>query len=167
MGQFSSKAFKRFLLKCKAMESRKGKGSDSAEDAWVQRQADYVRYLWESYQRQHFSTTEAQNVWQHAYQTLIQEFKDFKEMHKEAEEKLKIDKTYNKSAMVKELLQRITNEEQSLDENTIKDLIKKLEEQVNVQRRKNLLTQINKDIETVPPTIVGRGARKELTPSTT
>ena len=78
-------------------------------------------------------------------------------MHKEAEEKLKTDKTYNKSAMVKELLQRISNEEQSLDENTTKDLIKKLEEQVNTQRRKNLLTQINKDIETVPPTIVGRG----------
>ena len=166
MGQFSNKAFKRFLLKCKAMESRKGKGSDAAEDALIQRQSDYVRYLWESYQRQHFSTTEAQNVWQHAYQTLIQEFKDFKEMHKEAEEKLKTEQTYNKSAMVKELLKRISNEEQSLDENTTKDLIKKLEEQVNAQRRKNLLSQIKKDIETVPPTIVGRGTRKELTQST-
>lgn len=166
MGQFSNKAFKRFLLKCKVMEPQKGKGSEAAEDAWVQRQADYVRYLWESYQRQHFSTTDAQNVWQHAYQTLIKEFKDFKDMHTEAEEKLKTDKAYNKSMMVKELLQRISNEDQSLDETTTNDLIKKLEECVNEQRKKKLLTQINKDIETTPPTIVGRGTHKELTQST-
>lgn len=162
MGQFSHKAFKRFLLKCKSMETKKGRGSDAAEDEWVKRQADYVRYLWESYQKQHFNTNEAQNVWQHAYQTLTQEFKDFKEMHKDVEEKLKHDNIYNKSSMVKELIQRLSNQEQSLDENTTNDLIKKLKERVNNQRRKSVLEQINTEINKIPPTRVSRGSRKDL-----
>lgn len=164
MGQFSNKAFKRFLLKCKSMHSQKSRGDTNAEDTWIQRQADYVRYLWESYQPQHFNTTDAQNIWQHAYKTLTQEFKDFKDMHKDAEKKLQVDEKSNKSELVKELIKRISNDEQSLDDTTTKTLIKKLEDQVSQQRKKKLMAQIKSDIETIPPSKVCRGSCKELSP---
>ena len=79
MGQFSSKALKKYLLKCKNVkhDAVKSREKGYTEDQWVQRQADYVRYLWESYQRQHYSPSESTNIWQHAYKTLKQEFKDF------------------------------------------------------------------------------------------
>ena len=64
MGQFSVKAFNRFLKKCETMSTLPQKrGSEASEEQWIMRQADYVRYLWESYQKQHFSTVESQNIW--------------------------------------------------------------------------------------------------------
>jgi predicted YcjX-like family ATPase len=160
MGQFSNKAFKRYLVKCKAMQSQKTKPGANSEDLWVRRQADYVRYLWESYQRQHFSSSDAQNIWQHAYYTLTTEFKDFKDMHKDVEEKLKVDKKTNKTEMIKELINRIATNEQTLDGVSTKNLIKKLEDDVIQQRMKTLVNQISTDVETIPSTTTCRGARK-------
>ena len=84
MGQFSNKAFLRYLKKCEAMQPHKNpnkkREKGEAEDEWVKRQADYVRYLWESYQKQHFDKRDSNNIWQHAYQTLKQEFQDFKDI---------------------------------------------------------------------------------------
>lgn len=164
MGQFSNKAFKRYLIKCKNVKPDPSKSSEKGynEDQWVQRQADYIRYLWEAYQKQHYSPSESNNIWQHAYKTLKQEFQDFRELHEDVEKKLKEDEKYNKSELVKEMLKRLANEEQSLDANTTKDLIQKLQEQVDIQRKKKLIQSINNDVETVPPTRVTRGSRKEL-----
>jgi hypothetical protein len=147
MGQFSNKAFKRYLLKCKSMSAIKHTDKPDAEDEWVQRQADYIRYLWEAYQKQHFNTADAQEIWQQAYNMLTQEFTDFKELHKEVEAKLKIDDKFNKSSMVKELLQRLATEEQSLDANTTTALIKNLEEKLLIQRKNAVSSQIDNDIK--------------------
>ena len=136
-----------------------------AEDEWVKRQADYVRYLWESYQTGHFKVSDAQNVWQHAYKTLKQEFKDFKDMHADAEKKLEADNKKNKAELVKELLNRVASEEQSLNNETTADLLKKLQSQVIKQRRLNLIKQINSDVELIPPSRISKGCRKALKPS--
>lgn len=162
MGQFSTKAFKRFLKKCEAMaKAPQQQKPGHNEEQWIMRQADYVRYLWESYQKQHFSISEAQNIWKHAYDTLKQEFKEFKDMHKEIEEKLKVDEKYNKSELVKELVQRVANEEQNLDENSTQKLLYNLQVKVKQQRRRNLLAQIKNDVPTILPTRVCRGEVKE------
>ena len=146
MGQFSNKAFKRYLLKCKSMSTVKHTENHNAEDEWVKRQSDYIRYLWESYQKQHFNEADAQEIWQQSYKMLTQEFTDFKKLHKEVEAKLKVDDKFNKSSMVKELLQRLANEEQSLDENTTTALIKKLEDKLAIQRKNAESSQIDKDV---------------------
>jgi hypothetical protein len=162
MGQFSNKAFKRYLLKCKTMSSQKDNAKHNSEDEWVQRQADYIRYLWEAYQKQHFNASDAQEIWKHAYNTLTQEFADFKKLHEEVENKLKIDEKYNKSSMVKELLQRLSTSEQTLDSNTTTTLIKKLENKLYIQRKNSLITQIDKDVKKIEPTRVCRGTVKEV-----
>lgn len=168
MGQFNDKAFHRFLKKCEAMQPHKTpnkkRKEGEAEDEWVKRQADYVRYLWESYQKSHFNISDAQNVWQHAYKTLKKEFKDFKDMHADIEKKLEEDGKHNKSEMVKEMLGRIANEEQSLDEGTTKNLIAKLQSQLHTQRRAKMISQINADVDLVRPSRIAKGARKELKP---
>jgi RNA polymerase-interacting CarD/CdnL/TRCF family regulator len=162
MGQFSVKAFNRFLKKCETMNTFPQKrGSEASEEQWIMRQADYVRYLWESYQKQHFSTVESQNIWKHAYDTLKQEFKEFKDMHKKVEDKLKTDEKFNKAELVKELVNRIANEEQSLSENSTQHLLHNLKVKVLQQRRRNLAEQIKKDVPRVMPSFINRGLVKE------
>lgn len=164
MGQFSNKAFKRYLIKCKNVKHDpvKSREKNYSEDQWVMRQADYIRYLWESYQRQHYKSSEAQNIWKHAYQTLKKEFDDFRNLHEEIENKLKDDEKNNKGTLAKELLKRIANQEQSLDENSTINLLEKLKEQVLEQRKKVLIKSIENDVETIPPTRIAKGCRKEL-----
>lgn len=167
MGQFSNKAFKKYLIKCKNAKHDPVKSREKGytEDQWVQRQADYVRYLWESYQKQHYSPTESTNIWQHAYSTLKKEFQDFKDLHDDVEKKLKEDEKINKGELVKEMLSRLANQEQSLDENTTKTLIAKLQDQVIEQRKKILIKSIETNVNVIPPTRETRGSRKELKPA--
>jgi RNA polymerase-interacting CarD/CdnL/TRCF family regulator len=145
MGQYSAKAFRRFLIKCKSVthDPTQSREKGYSEDQWVQRQADYVRYLWEAYQKQHYSTSESKNIWQHAYKTLTKEFTDFRDLHKDIEEKLKTDNKLNKSELVKELLSRMSTQEQNLDDTSTKNLLDKLKDQLLEQRKRKLLSELN------------------------
>lgn len=167
MGQYSNKAFKKFLLKCKNVkhDTIKSREKNYSENQWVMRQADYVRYLWESYQHQHYSPSESKNIWQHAYQTLSKEFADFKELHEDIENKLKDDEKINRGELAKELLKRLANQEQSLDDNTTINLLENLKKQVTDQRKKILIKSIENDVKTIPPSRTTKGSRKELKPS--
>lgn len=158
MGQFSNKAFKRFLSKCKVMMTQAKQGD--GDDQWIMRQADYVRYLWEAYQKGRFTADEAQSIWKHSYDTLAKEFKDFKDMHKETEEKLKKDEMYNKASLVKELAARVANNEQNLSSESERELLGALKVRVAQQRRKLLLESIN-DLPKIQPTCICRGSVKE------
>jgi hypothetical protein len=162
MGQYSKKAFRRYLIKCKSKHLMKDAGTKSVEDEWVHRQADYIRYLWEAYQHNHINRYDSDQIWQHAYKTLTDEFADFKKLHSDVEKKLKSEKTFNKTTLVKELLQRIVANEQTLDTKSTNGLIIKLEDQINNQRKKYLLEQIKKDVEYIAPSRVKRGACVEL-----
>jgi len=164
MGQFSTKAFNKYLLKCKnaVHDTTRAREKGYVEDQWVQRQADYVRYLWESYQRQHYNQADANDIWQHAYKTLKQEFQDFKDLHEDIEKKLKNTEKNNKGALVKEILNRLANNEQSLDDNSTKSLIEKLQYQVIEQRKKILIKSIEANVTKIQPSRESRGTRKEL-----
>jgi hypothetical protein len=155
MGQYSGKAFKRFLMKCESMVGVPA--SSDTEDQWVMRQSDYVRYLWESYQKQHFSQAEAQAIWQHAYNTLKKEFTDFKKLHEEIEEKLKREEKNSKVELVRELINRVSSEEQHLDDNSTKQLLQSMQQRAMVQRRRNLINQIDADVDRVRPTTIACG----------
>jgi hypothetical protein len=141
MGQFSVNALKKYLLKCKNVihDPIKSKEKGYTEDQWVQRQADYVRYLWEAYQKTHFNKTESNEIWQNTYKILKKEFQDFKDLHKEIEDKIEKDKVINKEEMVKELLSRLANNEQSLDDETTKNLIENLKQKVIEQQKKSII----------------------------
>jgi hypothetical protein len=143
MGQFHPKAFKKYLDKCKnyKYEEFENRTKGYAEDQWVRRQADYVRYLWEEYSN-HYNIKEAQGVWQHAYDTLKKEFSDFRDLHKQTEEKLKKESSVNQKELAKELLNRIKNKEQTLNDNSSNYLLNKLQTQVNMQRKSKNLIQL-------------------------
>ena len=138
MGQFTVKAFKRFLQKLYTFKldpiKRMEKGY--TEDQWLRRQADYVRYLWEDYQKGHYNINHAQIIWQDAYQKLRGEMDDFRDKHKEIEKNVDEEKKKHKIENVKELLGRITGSEQKLSE---ADMIKLI----------NVIKQSKKE-ETVP-----------------
>lgn len=167
MGQFSNKAFKKYLLKCKNVvhDQDKSREKGYSEDQWVQRQADYIKYLWESYQKQHYSPSESKDIWTHAYTTLKQEFQDFKDLHEDIEKKLKEDEKTHKGEMAKELLKRLSSKEQALDDNTTKQLLEKLKDTLTEQRKKTLIESIKESVPETPPTRVARGSRKELKPA--
>jgi hypothetical protein len=165
MGQYSHKAMRRYLIKCKNSQLTREQSQDKEykEDQWVMRRADYVRYLWESYQSQHFSTSEAQQIWQHSYQTLKKEFKEFSDMQKDIENKLKLDNKVNKAQLVKELVKRLADQDnnQKLSDAETQHLLNLLKTKAHEQRRKNMIMQIKSDVITIIPTCIGVGTKKE------
>lgn len=163
LGQYSAKAFKKYLLKCKnvthTIEERQNR--EFMSDQWVKRQADYIRFLWEAYQKQHYKEKDAQGIWQHAYKTLTKEFSDFKSQEKQIEDRLKKDDNQHKKELVKELIARVSNNEQKLDENSAAKLIKILEEQSYKQNKKKTLTELKENTSEIPPSRTTRGSVKE------
>jgi DNA segregation ATPase FtsK/SpoIIIE-like protein len=158
MGQYSSKAFKSFLQKFKIMhEKTRASNKETKMDEWIKCQASYIKFLYQAYSRKSHSEREAQMVWQQAYNTLKQEFADFEKMHSEVEERLKKEEKYNRSEMVKEMTNRIANEEQSLSTNSTNHLVDRLKIQVMKQRWKNMVSQVKTDVEKIQPTSISRG----------
>lgn len=151
MGQFSNKALKRYLLKCKNTihDPVKSREKGYIEDQWIQRQSDYVRYLWESYQKKHYNQTDSNAIWQNTYEILKKEFQDFKDLHKNIEEKLKKDEKLNKDEMIKELLKRLVDNEQSLDDETTEKLMTTLKDKLISQRHKSVMTSIENEVKKI------------------
>ena len=153
MGQFSNKAFNKFLLKCKNVvhDPVKSREPGYNDDQWICRQSDYVKYLWESYQKQHYSKSDANTIWMQTYKTLKKEFLDFKNLHKEIEEKLKLDKQTNKTELVKEMLERLSKKEQTLDSESSNILMDNLRNKVMEQRKKKLIKSIETEVKKINP----------------
>jgi hypothetical protein len=116
-GQYSPKAFDRMLMKIeKTVHPPPDKREPGyMEDQWIMRQADYVQYLWESYQKRHQNTAERQWVWKSTYNSLKKEFDDFRNMHKEIEERVKIEKKTLAGQNARELLASVVAGEQKLN----------------------------------------------------
>jgi hypothetical protein len=158
MGQYSSKAFKKFLQIFKSMkEKTRSSSKDTKMDEWVKCQASYIKFLYQAYSRKIYSEREAQMVWQQAYNTLKQEFADFEKMQSEVEERLKKEEKYNRSEIVREMAKRISNEEQSLSTNSTNQLVDKLKIQVMKQRWRNMVSQVKSNVERIQPTSISRG----------
>lgn len=128
MGQYSPKAFRRFLEKISRVvhppPAQRAKGY--MEDQWVRRQADYVRYLWEESQKKrkaHINNTEANLLWEDTYKTLKGEFDDFRNKYKEIEDKTKEEKKILAGENVQDLLERLASGKQKLSEEDEKILL--------------------------------------------
>jgi hypothetical protein len=144
MGQYSSVAFKRFMVKVRGFKHPEVRDKGYMEDQWVRRQADYVRYLWEAYQRGHFNQSEAKDIWQDAYRTLKKEFVDFKNMHESIEKDLELEKEKSKGELISELMKRISSGDQTLDESSMQELVEVMKIQLFQQRKENVTNQILK-----------------------
>ena len=107
MGQFTTKAFRRFLTRSyKLSKLPPNREPGYVEDQWIRRQSDYVMFLWESMQV-HFDKKDSKKIWDHSYETLKKEFADFRKLHDEISTKLKSEEKSNKSELINELLERL------------------------------------------------------------
>ena len=144
MGQYSSKAFKRFLIKVKSVKhpppDQREKGY--MEDQWIRRQADYVQYLWEAYQKSHYNNAERKWVWQEAYKNLKGEFNDFRDKYKTIEVYTKEEKQKLQADNAKDLLLRLTTGKQQLDQTDSKKLVTLLEDRLYRRYYKNTLKEL-------------------------
>lgn len=144
MGQYSTKAFRKFLYKIKNTVIPLDRKKGHMEDEWIRRQSDYVKYLWESYQKKHYSTVDSARVWQETYDKLKGEFDDFRNLHKKAEETVKETKILNNGENLKELLQRLKTGKQHLSDVETAQLIAQLKDKLYNRRFKNCIEELAK-----------------------
>jgi hypothetical protein len=151
-GQYRVKAFKKMLIKCN--ETKKPAGQENTKDMneklWVDRQADYVRFLWEEVQDGNtFDKKDSDDIWQQTHKLLTEEFQQFKDLHDMAEKKIKTDAVKHKKELLYEMSSRIVNGQQSLDNANKTSLLNKLKGRLFKQRFKQVITSINSNNETV------------------
>ena len=164
MGQYSKKAFKRFLDKVRMSYAnypppgQRPKGY--MEDQWIRRQSDYVRYLWEAYQKGHFDRKEAQFVWDDTYKTLKGEFNDFRDKYEEIKKETEKEKKNNRASNAKELLERLKTGSQELDENDSLKLYTLLKDKVYKKRFIKCMNQIDTDVKLIKESTSGVGMVK-------
>ncbi len=119
MGQYSRKAFRRFLDKIK-IDKKTTPPADQRpkgymEDLWLKQQAYYVRYLWESFQKSHFSVQKAQQVWRDAYTSLKGEIDDFRNKHEEIKEQVEKEKLEIKSEIANDFVNHVCKNPEAID----------------------------------------------------
>lgn len=167
MGQFSKKAFSRFLEKIRSTvhppADKREKGY--MEDQWIRRQADYVRYLWEAYQKGHYNNAEAKWVWEDSYKKLKGEFDDFRDKYKSIEKTTKEEKQQLKGALAKDLIQRLATAKQTVSKAEAERLLSVARELLVKRRFKNVLYElIGRGILLEANTAAcGRGQRESTT----
>lgn len=163
MGQYSSKAFRRFLNKVQSVvhppPDKREKGY--MEDQWVRRQADYVRYLWEAYQKGHYNTAEAAWVWEDSYKKLKGEFDDFRDTYKSIEAKTKEEKEALKAQNAKDLLERLKTGQQTLNDDDAEKLLFALKDKVYKRRFLNTMKELLDKHKPVPASYEGTGCGEE------
>lgn len=142
MGQYSSKAFRRYLDKVRRTNTNEVLKKGEKEDNWIRRQADYVQYLWEAYQKRHYNTAERNMVWQEAYNNLRGEMDDFRDKYKAVEESTKEEKEVLKASNAKDLLQRLASGEQKLPEEDVKKLLYDLQNKLYKRKFSNALEEL-------------------------
>jgi hypothetical protein len=165
MGLYNTKAFKRYLLKIKNTphleESKRDK--KYMEEQWVRRQADYVRYLWEAYEGNHYNNSQAQSVWQDAYTKLKGEFDDFRDLHKNVETKIAQDRIKFDASNLDELVARIKSGQQTLPKAELYNLLFNLKNKASRRLYSNCMNEIIQCVEPTPYSCEGIGCG-EATP---
>ena len=168
-GQYSTKAFDRMLDKVeKAVHpppQERAKGY--MEDQWVMRQADYVQYLWEAYQKRHYNTAERNWVWQSTYQRLKGEFDDFRNMHKDIEAKVKEEKMFNAGQNARELLERLATGSQKLTAEEEEFLLYELQGLAYKKTFNDCLSELTSKVKLIEPSAEGTGSGPEHVPKVT
>jgi len=168
-GQYSSVAFNRMLQKTEAMQhpepSERPKGY--MEDQWIRRQADYVQYLWETYQKGHYDNAQRKYVWAEAYKRLRGEFDDFRNMHKDIEERVKEEKKELAVKNTREFLERVASGTQKLSRQEEEYLLYQLQNITYKKMFGNVLKELLVKAKFVEPVHEAMGAGPENIPKIT
>lgn len=163
MGQYKMVAFRKMLLKCKNTNTTIASRKNNNEKLWIERQADYIRFLWEAYQVDDegkpmaFSTEDSDAIWQNTVDTLTKEFQDFRDMHEKTELAIKKESIKNKTELIYEMGNRIITGKQNLQDDAAKKLINDLKDKLFVQRSKKMVKEIDESVRIIPETISGYG----------
>jgi hypothetical protein len=146
-GQYSKRAFVRFLEGIKLSNknapppTQRPKGY--MEDLWIRNRANYVRYLWEAYQRgSHPDIKEAMEVWNDTYKKLKGEFDTFKDTYEETKKKTKDEKKILHASSARDLIERLKEGTQFLNKEDSEDLLNMLRYIHKKRRYKNCLKQL-------------------------
>jgi hypothetical protein len=151
MKKFSKKAFIRFLDKMERHPKQVGPNrKQTAEEWWIERRADYVRYLYEETERIR-NTKQLQNIWCVARDTIKSDFDTFRKRYETIEKDHEEIKQKNKSELLMELLNRIESGEQKLEEDDIELLIADLEKVRAENNKIKVLKQIKEKVILIPP----------------
>lgn len=163
MGQYSSKAFRKFLDKIRitkhppAEEREKG----YMEDQWVRRQSDYVQYLWEAYQKGHYNNAEHKWVWKDAYKNLKGEFDDFRDKYKAIEKSTEEEKIKLSASNARDLLNRLKTGEQKLSDNDSAELLFLLKNKLYRRNFSDALKDLLSKVKYIYPVCLGLGKGPE------
>jgi hypothetical protein len=163
MGQYRSKAFRKMLEKVKLAAASQFQAREKGynEDQWIRRNADYVRYLWESYQTKHYSQIESNFIWEDTYKKLKGEFDDFRTKYKDIEEMTKKEKEKHKAENAKDLLNRLNSGLQKLDDKDSENLKYSLMNLVYKRRYINTLKELKEKRQETEPLFVSKGRGAE------
>lgn len=130
LGQFHIKALDKYLTKIQNVATKPHDITDKQynEKQWCERQADYVVYLFDIYNKnKHPSPAERKLLWEKTYNIVKGEFDDFRKTHDEVKEKIEIEKKLLEARNVKDLLNRIISGTQKVSEEDEKFLLEQLE----------------------------------------
>ncbi len=158
-GQYNQTAFKKFLKLCEERLSNapSDRKKGYMEEQWIECQAQYVKYLWESIQVKRHTTSDARKVYQEAYRTLTNDFKRFKKLHEDSEARIKKDKLKHTTELLKEAGSRIVTGAQSLELTRTRDLVNKLRDKKYKQNSDRTIQQLRDTVKFIPPKYVSLG----------
>lgn len=161
LGQYSKKAFGRLLDKVRIAHNnmppphQRPKGY--AEDEWVKRQADYVRFLWEAYQPPHYDRSQGAAIWQDAYEKLKGEFDDFRLSYDQAEKTVKSNKKKFAIENTKDLITVLKDSDSGLTNADKKEILDILKQRLKPRRIKNIMKEILEKVPLIPAVCEGIG----------
>lgn len=158
-GQYKMNALEKMLQKMK--HSAFNVEGESNEDIWIQRQADYVRYLWEECQTKRFQREESNQVWQTTYDALKKEFKDFKQLHKDSEQRIKDEDKKFKAELIKEAATRVISGTQQCDEEKLRRLVYIMKNRLYKQQFDEVLEKLKETVPQIPGNKPTYGTNKE------
>jgi hypothetical protein len=165
MGQYKRRAFEKYLKKCRNFvpdEKKRRLDKNYMRDQWIERQADYIKYLWIEYQNSRYNPRDAVAIWTQAYNALSKEFKDFEALHEHAENVVKKEEVVHKTELLYELVDRINTSDQKLKQDRALALYNMLLDKKYKQNYKRAISAISTEVPLVRHAFCARGTNKTL-----
>jgi hypothetical protein len=168
MDAYSRQAFKRFLNKLVMNNQKRQTPGDAkagdAENDWIELQADYVKFLYQEYNRErHVSNEELNRIWRDTYNSLKKEFGDFRELYQQKVKKIEEDKKKHTAKVAKDVIGRLTTI-QEIDDATQLKLYHEMQDTLFLQRSSKNLKRLLSRMELTHLASVeyeGRGRNEE------
>lgn len=168
MDVYSRTAFKKFLHKLiLSGQRRQGQVNQTptdkkdAETEWIEMQADYVKYLYQDYNKdKHISADELNKIWRDTFNSLKREFSEFRELYTKKVKQVEEEKKKHTAKVAKDVIGRLTTI-QSIDKEAELRLYRELQDTLFMQRaNKNLKILLNK-VQPIGDEYYGRGTNND------